>query len=605
MAESAAAHAMDLEPKAVPVSRVAAATGRIEDGLVWSVLAMLDKSPILRTIETWKETKRSGPGGRRETFPMRALLVAMVLCAVTDQPMLATRFTDVLFRQISPTMRHALGVPKPPRTGDLRGQQNCYRNVRTRFHALMSLLDPSATPKNRRLDPDTYDQLFQARRSKLSEEEWVERSERLAWFINEILEMSVKALPRAVRRQWKGSAAVDATVIPAFARPSRRARRKKKGVAPATLRYSSDPDADWYHRDKRDNLESDPDSKLSVWGYEATLVVSGSDDPDQPASVPTLVMGMAPLYKPGAQVGQNAIRALASIAQRGHPAHYLAGDRAYTQSKPEHFQLLARALGYRLVLDYKIDQLGQQGSHAGSVLVDGLWYCPAIPASLVSATIDLRKKTIDKETHAARIEERRRYQIRARSLPDAEGHMRMRCPASNPAPLVRCEQKPRSEGPSPKAKVRITLNHLLRDHPPKICSQESITLPPQIGAKYVQELAHETPEWHATYAMLRNSNEGMNGFIKDGAREAVDDPERRRIRGVAPQSVLVAFQLFAANLRKIDEFVTRAAKRAKKVRRLPSRRTTRSLSEWSPVTPRLPGTAEITSAGDPDPPQPA
>ena len=128
----------------------------------------------------------------------------------------------------------------------------------------------------------------------------------------------------------------------------------------------------------------------------------------------------------------------------------------------------------------------------------------------------------------------------------------MRCPASNPAPLVRCEQKPRSEGAWPKAKVRITLNHLLRDHPPKICSQESITLPPQIGAKYVQELAHETPEWHATYATLRNSNEGMNGFIKDGAREAVDDPERRRIRGIAPQSVLVAFQLFAANLRKIE-----------------------------------------------------
>lgn len=328
MAESAAARAMDLGPQAV-VAHVAVATGRIEDGLVWSVLAMLDKSPIVATIEKWKEGARGGPGGRRETFPMQALLVAMVLCAITDQPMLATRFTDVLFRQISPTMRHALGVPKPPRTGDHRGQENCYRNVRTRFHALMSLLDPSATPKNRRLDPDTYDQLFQARRSKLSEEEWVERSERLAWFINEILEMSVKALPREVRRRWKGSAAVDATVIPAFARPSRRARRKKKGVAPATLRYSSDPDADWYHRDKRDNLESDPDSKVSVWAYEATLVVSGSDDPGHTASVPTLVMGMAPLHKPGAQVGQNAIRALASIAERGHPAHYLAGDRAY------------------------------------------------------------------------------------------------------------------------------------------------------------------------------------------------------------------------------------------------------------------------------------
>jgi hypothetical protein len=156
----------------------------------------------------------------------------MVLCALTDQPMLATCFTDVLFRQISPTMRHALGVPKPPGTGGARGQENCYRNVRTRVHALMSLLDPSATPKNRRLDPDTYDQLFQARWSRHSEEECAERSKRLSWFINQVLEMNIQTLPRNVRRHWKGSIGVDATVIPAFARPSRRTRRKKKGVAP-------------------------------------------------------------------------------------------------------------------------------------------------------------------------------------------------------------------------------------------------------------------------------------------------------------------------------------------------------------------------------------
>jgi hypothetical protein len=45
---------------------------------------------------------------------------------------------------------------------------------------------------------------------------------------------------------------------------------------------------------------------------------------------------------------------------------------------------------------------------------------------------------------------------------------------------------------------------------------------------------------------------------------------------------------------------TRAAKGAKRVRRPPARRTTKSLSEWSPVTQPPPGTSEITSAGDPD-----
>ena len=93
----------------------------------------------------------------------------------------------------------------------------------------------------------------------------------------------------------------------------------------------------------------------------------------------------------------------------------------------------------------------------------------------------------------------------------------------------------------------------------------------------------------------------MNGFIKDGAHEAVDDPERRRIRGLAAQSVLLAFQLLAGNLRKIEEFLkTRASELGKKVRRLPSRRRTKSLKTWVPksVDHGMP----VEAADDPDPP---
>jgi hypothetical protein len=90
------------------------------------------------------------------------------------------------------------------------------------------------------------------------------------------------------------------------------------------------------------------------------------------------------------------------------------------------------------------------------------------------------------------------------------------------------------------------------------------------------------------------------GFINDGAREAVDDPERRRIRGLAAQSVLVAFQLFAANLRKIDEFLAHREAEGKKIRKLPSRRRTRSLATWAPKTPATVVAGDATD--DPDPP---
>ena len=82
--------------------------------------------------------------------------------------------------------------------------------------------------------------------------------------------------------------------------------------------------------------------------------------------------------------------------------------------------------------------------------------------------------------------------------------------------------------------------------------------------------------------------------------QVIDDPERRRIRGVAAQSVLVAFQLFAANLRKIDQYFTRMAADAKKFRKRPSRRRTRSLRTWTPETASTIDPGDATS--DPDPP---
>ena len=241
-------------------------------------------------------------------------------------------------------------------------------------------------------------------------------------------------------------------------------------------------------------------------------MVSGSDDPSKPVAKPTLVLGMAPLRKPGTRIGQSAVRALADIAQRGLPAHLLAGDRAYTQCKPEDFQLPARSLGYQMVLDYEIDQLGLQGTHQGMIQVDGSFYCSAMSEPLMNATRDFLDGKIDEATHRARIAERRHFAIRAKSQPDADGHLRVMCPAAAPAPQVRCQLKPASEGGNGKVRTRIPVTDVLAALPPKICTQGSITLPPDAGAKFRQRFAHESDEWRRTYATLRNSNEGMNGY---------------------------------------------------------------------------------------------
>jgi hypothetical protein len=573
---------------------------RIDDEVVRDVMAMVDASPLVATVEEWRAEERRGPGGRPETFPVRALLVAMVLCPGTGYPVLATAMAGVLFRRISPTMRHELGVPTPPGRLDVHGQLAAYRNVRTRLHALLGLMDPSPTPKNRRLDPATYAARLAERQAAHTGEEWAERARRLEWFINQVIEMSLQTQPREIRRRWKGNSAVDATVVPTFARPDRRLQRKKRGEAPEVEVHSADPDGDWYVRHPTETRPvGEPDR--AYWGYEASLIVSGSDDPSRPQTFPSLVMGMATLHKPGRYPGRQAVRALASVHDRGHPARLLAGDRAYSSAKPEDFQLPVRALGYQPVFDYKVDQLGIQGSYNGMLQVEGAWYCPAIPKVLIEATIDYRKGAVDEPTYKARLAERWKYLVLSKEGPDPEGHVRLRCPASDPSPVARCDLKPTSVRPSTQGRLRIPVTAAVTDHPPPICTQQSVTVPPEAGAKFAQPLLYGSDEWQATYATLRSTNEGMNGYLKDGAREALGDPQRRRIRGVAAQSVFVALQLCAANLRKIDSFLVRvAAEAAGMARRRPRRRRTRALDEWLPEPP--PSPTPVTGSPGPAPP---
>ena len=41
-------------------------------------------------------------------------------------------------------------------------------------------------------------------------------------------------------------------------------------------------------------------------------------------------------------------------------------------------------------MDYRDDQLGIQANTGGALLVEGTWYCPALPGPLITATAGLR-----------------------------------------------------------------------------------------------------------------------------------------------------------------------------------------------------------------------
>jgi hypothetical protein len=119
--------------------------------------------------------------------------------------------------------------------------------------------------------------------------------------------------------------------------------------------------------------------------------------------------------------------------------------------------------------------------------------------------------------------------------------------------------------------------------------------PPEAGAKFRQEFLFGSDQWHQMYSSVRSANEGMNGYIKDPAHEALDDAGRRRLFGTAAQSLLTALLLMAANVRKIQAFIANSAAGPGSPARRTRRRRTRSVSIWRPKAP-------ASSTIGPDPP---
>jgi hypothetical protein len=500
--------------------------------------------------------------GRRRPLPVRAVLTALLCLALDDRPLFLTAATRLLFCQLSPASRSLLGVTGTAATQ--RAFKAAYRRVRYCFGQILKVADPSALPKNRRL---TGDELT-ARTKPMTPDQATAARGRLEALINALLEASVSVLTQDERAASDGGTGLDATPVPLFSRgPSRRA-----GLS------ASDPDGGWYvregdHREREDD-HGKPLRKIS-WALEATIATTARP-PGAPPATPNLAIGLA-MARPGQDPGGTGARVLASIAARGHKTGWLGYDRAYTAALPSRFHLPARALGYSPVMDYRADQLGIQANTSGAILVEGTWYCPALPEPLITATARLRDHAIDRDLYQQQITARAPYQLKHKDGPDTDGYQRLCCPALGNHPALMCPLRQASLSPRDgRPKVLQA-----PEEPPKTCRQTAITIAPDTGARYRQDLPYGSPAWQARYATLRNTIKGLNGYAKDPAHQALAQPGRRRIRGIAACSLFTALLLMAANIRKIRAWrALTASDQTRITRRARQRRT--SLRDYLP-----------------------
>ncbi|GAA0940873.1 hypothetical protein [Nonomuraea longicatena] len=531
-------------------------TAQIPDAVIGHYARLLEDSGIMALIDA-ELGPRPGPAG----VPIRAVLVClMVSIHHSGKATLAEAWRLAAFC-LSPSAREHLGLEadRPP-VDDPHACLADNRRFYRAFDRLTSLLDPARHDRRTRLPQHEAD--LHATAWHDDDPDHTRKRDLLQDLVTKLVLTPVRwGKGRGYLAGFGGDVGIDTTAAPVFARPPR-ARRST-----GELFASTEITAGWHHSAGNGPPE---------YGYSATLTVAARARPVS-ASFPQLALGLV-LDTPHKRIGANAVTTLKPLAALGLPAAFAVADRAYTDQQPVHFAQPARALGYKLALDYKVDQRGVQGSAHGALLIDGSLACPLTPGRLAQATSGLDDASVRTPSQelAALISAREPYLLRLKQSANADGAIRLQCPAAGTSPSVTCPRFERLHQRGPRRSTAVDLTDARHraahaaakprvrpptpDHKsgelPKICHQQTITLHPgDLGHldKFRQDLAYLSPAWIATYKSVRANTEGINGQLK-GHDLDLGDPKNRLAHGRVAQTILVALLVTVANDHFLDQW---------------------------------------------------
>ena len=534
----------------LPALTLVGATGIIPFAKVEFLHNVVKGSGVPAKLDEWfLEDRSANPGGRPRQLTTEAALTLLILTSAEDQNQMVSEVARTIHERLDDASMNLLGLKKGHRTL----ARDWYSLVRSGLDRVIETVDSKPGRHDKFLTENEHDALL----NKRDADKTAIKQIRLDWVANALLQATMDVLPPESWATWKGDLTVDATVAPIWG--SRGRPWQPEGTKSDKKLMPFEYDGGWYLRTaKHEPTEARSKARKAIFGFELTLTAMAKHNPDPAVecAYPQLVLGIG-MTAPATDLIHTARRTIESIVERGHPRGRITGDRGYfAAAKPEDLQMVVRGLGYDILTDYKIDQLGANGGYEGATQVEGAFYCPSMPRNLVNATKDYRDGRISWDTWQKRIEQRRVYKLkRHEAAKRADGSVVMQCPARGSGATVTC---PLARGcgsnakPAYSAKLEVT--------PPaenkrgRICTNKAtVTFPAEAGAKFLQDFHFGSREWRDTYSVDRNTIEGINGRLKSEGI-SLADASKRRLRGYTAQYLLLTILVMKENLRTIDEW---------------------------------------------------
>ncbi|MBV9001175.1 MAG: hypothetical protein JO304_19110 [Solirubrobacterales bacterium] len=439
-------------------------------------------------------------GVRARQLSVRTLLLGMLLVACDGRPAHLTRVHQAL-TALRESDQRRLGVLAPDSTGSHRLTYRQIEYTFTRITRALSKSTPDGAP-----------------------------SELLSAILDRLLEASVQVAGEPA----SSSLTVDWTDQEAWARPP------SKGHA----RPSRDPEAAWGHR-----TTNHPAQNEAFFGYylQALTTVRDERGPDVPEFVRRIHLASC-RHDPPAQI----VPVLERMHQHGIAPADLLADSGYSYRQPDTFALPLRALGVQLIIDLHPNDRGPKSTHMGAIAANGNLYCPATPPSLLHLGPLPPAASIEQTAaHDQQCSELHHYKLAPLTGYDQDGYRRVACPATQQK--LRCPLRPESLT-LPHARPT---NHHPPEHPPRCCTQQTITVPPAVNTKTAQK--HDYPSAaHRRSYQRRTAAERSFATVTDTATTNLTRGWTR-LTGLTPIALLTTAASIARNLRIHDAFHAKQA----------------------------------------------